>query len=120
MIVFALLFVELHVLVKDRQQHEKQQSDAFDFQRRHFSDIANGITSAIQQNQSDFDATMSRSNTIIEGLSNSINLQTGGDSYLYFDPKVLSDVPSGIALPGFPKGTLVLSAYHHFVGKFPL
>jgi hypothetical protein len=110
--LFALGWVEIHAIVHDRTDAANAEERRREEQNAKFKGIADGLTASIKQNQADFDTT-------IAGLSRSVNLQTGGRSYLYFDPQ-LPMGPFEVAVPGVPIGTMIMNTLPHFVGKFPL
>jgi len=62
-----------------------------------------------------------QSSSAIAGLSkDNLNTITGGASYIYFD--IASVVPVGNVLPGngLNSGDILVSAFPHFVGRYPL
>jgi hypothetical protein len=82
-IAFALFFVELKAVYKDRDEHDRQQAEARDREERNFRKIVSDLTSAVQQNEREFHETMTRSNAILAGVGDSIGTQTGGDSFAF-------------------------------------
>lgn len=83
MIAFALFFVEMKAIYKDREDHDREQSEARKRENDSFAIIASGIEGAITQSQKDFKATTKKSDAIMGGVSDSIKSQTGGDSFAY-------------------------------------
>jgi hypothetical protein len=121
-IMFMLLLLEIRSIYLDRKQHDKEQAEARTTEVNHFKAIADGITGAIQQDRVHFDATMTQSNKIVTSLSDSINLQTGANGYIYFDVMFIGG-PIEADVPGAPferKGSMIVSIFPRCVGKFPL
>ncbi|MGA8438329.1 MAG: hypothetical protein WB762_10865 [Candidatus Sulfotelmatobacter sp.] len=84
-IMFSLLLLEIKSVYQDRNEHDKQQSEARARQAASFTEIADGINGAItlsqqqfhttiQQQSEQFDATMSKA-------EENLNHVTGGNSY---------------------------------------
>ena len=119
-LLFVLLAVEYHAIDEDHAKSVAAEKLARDTENNHFQNIVNQLTTSIEQNQMHFDATMNRSNAILSDLSNSINLQTGGNGYIYFEPLVLGDKPTEMADSIAPKGSMIANGYMKCVGKFPL
>lgn len=91
-VIFALLIVELRAIDKDRTQYANEQAQIRKEERNSFSAIADGIRTAIQNSQNQFQATTDRSNKILDQTANtarlsteSIKTMTGGDSFCYLD-----------------------------------
>ena len=73
-----------------------------------------GLNAQLQQQ------LLSQSGTIADLSRQSLALTTGGRSYLYFEPQILGDLPTEVDAGAIPKGSLILSAFPKFIGKFPL
>ncbi len=106
LVLVLLLGFELKSIYQDRNEHDKQQADARQSQLEGFRQIGDGIKTAIQNSQNQFDATMQRSELIFKGVRTSIDTITGGDSFVY------------LTFGRQPDGRIVISANH--AGKFPL
>ncbi len=109
-IIFALFFVEFRAINQDRYLHDKEQAETRAKETQNFHNIAEGIKQAIQESQTQFDATMNRSDQVIKlqrnalnGLSTNLSTLTGKDSFCY-----LSFIP----------GQQYLIFAH--IGQFPL
>jgi len=83
LVISALLFLELKSVYQDRNEHDQQQAEARERETKSFESIADGIEGAIQQSQTDFAATMQKSDAIMGRVGDSIKSQTGGDSFAY-------------------------------------
>ncbi|HVB87814.1 MAG TPA: hypothetical protein VNK23_14235 [Candidatus Dormibacteraeota bacterium] len=82
-IFFALVLLEIRSIYLDRSEHDREEASARLTQLEGFKSIADGINTTSIQNQQQFAATMKRSDEIMEGVQDSINSITGGDSYAY-------------------------------------
>ena len=82
-VMFVLLLLEVKSVYQDRNEHDEQQAEARERETKSFESIANGIEGAIQQSQKDFAASMRKSDAIMGGVTDSIRIQTGGDSFAY-------------------------------------
>ncbi len=82
-IFFALGFLEINNLYRDRAQHDQEQEKVRREEREAFQAIANGITTEIQTSQKQFDASVAKLNSISSLTVESNNSATGGDSYCY-------------------------------------
>jgi hypothetical protein len=83
LVMFALMGLELRSIYIDRRDHEGQQAAARAELLDNFQRIADGIKTEITTSQSEFAATMKRSDAILGGVGESLNVQSGGDSYAY-------------------------------------
>ncbi len=91
-VFFALVGLELRSIYRDRSAHDREQAAARKEQLEHFTKIATGLTSAIDQEQKHFDATVSEmqqlvnsSNVISRQSLASLNSVTGGDSFCFLE-----------------------------------
>jgi hypothetical protein len=89
-IVFALAFIENRAIDKERKDNEQESVETRRGENEQFQGIANGITSAIEQSQREFDATMKRSDKVIglqgkelNGIVETLHTFTGSESYAY-------------------------------------
>jgi hypothetical protein len=80
-VMFALLVLEIRSIYADRSAHDREQATARAEQLKHFKEVGDGITKAIDESQKQFEATMERSNSILGGVGESIKIANGGDSY---------------------------------------
>jgi hypothetical protein len=94
-IMFALMGFELRSIYIDRRDHETEQKNARAELLQNFKDIGNGIKKEIDTSQTEFAATMRRSDTILTGVGENIKIANGGDSYAYIQ---MSPVSGGFAL----------------------
>ena len=83
LVMFALLLLEIKSVYQDRSEHDREQAQARSEQLSEFGKIADGINKTIDASKQQFEATMTRSDTIVSGVSNSIKTQTGGDSFAF-------------------------------------
>ena len=111
-VAFLLFYVEVKSIQNERDQHEREQNAASQLQLKGFSDIGDGIKAAIRDSDQNFKETMSRSDTILSGLSSSIQFQTGGDSFLYVPIQEPMSLNNGNEF--VPVGLPILE------GKYPL
>ena len=111
-LMFLFVGLEIRTIYLDQTQHDREQALARCQQLESFQRIANGIDTAISNSSAQFEATMSK-------FKETINNETGGDSYVVFTPGLISEVPPGT--PGIQNGTLVMSLGIPILkGKFPL
>lgn len=82
-VMFALMLMEIRSIYLDRRAHDVEQATARAEQLQHFNEIGERIKSAVEESQKQFAATMQRSNSILGGVSESIKIANGGDSYPY-------------------------------------
>ena len=82
-VMFALMLLEIRSIYLDRRAHDVEQATAREEQLKHFKEVGDGITKAIDESQKQFTATMQRSDSILGGVSESIKIANGGDSYPY-------------------------------------
>jgi hypothetical protein len=73
-VMFALVLLEIRSIYKDQAEHDKQQADARAEQLKSFKEIAKGIDIAITNSQKEFNATMQRTNQVL-------NSTTGGTGF---------------------------------------
>lgn len=85
LIVFALFYVEIRAIDKDRYQHDKEQIAIRNDETSAFQSIADGIRTSINNNQKAFDATMGRMGELATLSNEGIKTITGGDSFCYMD-----------------------------------
>ena len=90
LIVFSLLYIEIRAIDKDRATVAQEQERDRAEQNKRFSEIAGGITGAIEESQKQFQTTMARSDRIVNlersaitKVGESIKTQTGGDSFCF-------------------------------------
>jgi hypothetical protein len=87
--VFALLWLELKSVYQDRDEHDKQQSEARTRETESFKEIANGISSAITFSQRQFQTTIQQQSQQFAATMSiekqNIDLITGGNSYVIVD-----------------------------------
>jgi hypothetical protein len=76
-----------------------------------------GLNTTIVENQKHFDATMRRSDEIMTGVAKVFSIQTGGDSYLWYDLTILSI--GSDALEGY-KNSLIVQGFPRVVGHYAL
>jgi hypothetical protein len=81
--MLCLVLLEINSIYKDRKEHDKEQADARKEQLTGFKEIASGIEQGLKQNQNHFDQTMSRLDTALDRVGDSIKTQTGGDSFAF-------------------------------------
>ncbi|MGH9739297.1 MAG: hypothetical protein ACRD4X_12040 [Candidatus Acidiferrales bacterium] len=82
-IFFALVLLEIRSIYFDRAKHDREEASVRLTQLEGFKSIADGINTTSMQNQQQFASTMKRSDEIMQGVQDSINSVTGGDSYAY-------------------------------------
>jgi hypothetical protein len=83
LIAVALFVIETRAVYRDRDEHDKQQSETRSREAQNFREIADGLKATLQQNQKQFEATMRRSDAIVGGVADSTKTQTGGDSFAF-------------------------------------
>jgi len=144
LVVFALLYVELRSIDKDRADNQKQQADVrkqeaerfnvileenrkgiaaiLDDQRQKFAATMQEFSKSQATNLSSFAAMMSKSNQIMGGVIDSVKTQTGGDSFAYISFAAQPAQSFEMHWSNFiaPKGEpyFVVSVTSH--GKYPL
>jgi hypothetical protein len=84
-IMFALMGLELLSIHIDRKDHEAEQAAARAELLTNFQHIADGIKNEIDNSQSEFDATMKRSDSILGGVGETIKIANGGDSFAFIE-----------------------------------
>ena len=72
LIAFALFFVEMRAIYRDREDHDREQAEARERETKSFEAIAHGI-----------EDTMRKSDAIMSRVGESIKVQTGGDSFTF-------------------------------------
>ncbi len=82
-LMFLLTFLELRTLYLDRDQHDLEQAFVRCQELKSFKEISDGITAAISKSDENFRTTMAKSDAILGGVSESLKIQTGGDSFCY-------------------------------------
>jgi hypothetical protein len=126
LIVFAI--IEIGAINHDNAIRDAAQRQALQEEREHFGNIRDDIKQAIQQSQQQFTETMARSDAITKGLTEAIELETGGNSYILFaigDPFLMRGVSgSHFARNGMhfdkPIDVMSASAIAGVVGKYPV
>lgn len=66
LVMFLLVGLEFRSLYLDRADHDQKEAAAREMQLKGFEKIGNGIESAIQKNQEEFDTTMARIETTLK------------------------------------------------------
>ena len=101
MVLFAFAGIEIRAINHDRNESENKEKAFIGEQRQHFSDIGDGIKTAIRQGSDHFDTTMHsmagiiETNTEILIKENKNLVQTmGGSGYPLFLPTFPSNNPS--------------------------
>ncbi len=105
-VFFALTELEVSTLYEDRLENQEQQANTRVEERNAFKAIADGITTSIRNNQSAFDATMSRMGYLGKLSAKQISETTGGDSFCY------------VNIGGLQGGGLVVDVAQK--GRYPL
>lgn len=78
-VLFAFAYVEVRALNQDRAEQQAFQNRL----QENFASIGNGIKSAVAESDRNFGDTMSRLDTALAGIRDSIKTQTGGDSFAF-------------------------------------
>jgi hypothetical protein len=112
LVMFVLMGLELRSIYMDRRDHEEQQAAARAEQLQHFKEVGDGITKAITTSQAEFAATMKRSDDILSGIGESLNIQSGGDSYAYVQMSPLGTGDFGFEL------YIIQDGNHHLLNVF--
>jgi cell division protein FtsL len=94
-VMFVLMGLEIRSIYLDRKAHDIEQATARAEQLQHFKEIGDGIRQAIDDSQTQFNATMKRSDSILSGVGENIKIANGGDSYAYIQ---MSPVNGGFEL----------------------
>ena len=118
LLIIWLMFIENRAIDKDRFDFVQAEREKRKEETRQFSDIRDDLKATIKQGSDHFDATMARSDTIIAGVSDSMRMQTGGDSFAFitFTPE-----PGNVQFNQFPATSgsqFLVSITSH--GKYPL
>jgi hypothetical protein len=97
-VIFTLLLLEIKSVYQDRDEHDREQAEVRERETKSFETIANGISSAIQQNQQHFDKTLDEMQGISSLSAGALRLSskalleiTGGGQYCY-----LTSMPTGM------------------------
>lgn len=88
--MFWLLFIEIKSIQKDRTQNETERRHARAEELQKFTEIAQRLTTNIDNGQKQFDATMARTSDVLRATQKAIHVASeavdsaiGGDSYCY-------------------------------------
>ena len=88
-VMFALLLLEINSVYQDRNEHDKQQSEARARETENFKNIADGINGAITLSQQQFQTTIRQQSKQFAATMNiekqNIDQITGGKSYVIVD-----------------------------------
>lgn len=103
-----LLISEMRTVIYDRAQQDKQFSNARRVEQASFRSILSREAETMRENQGQFSATMAK-------LIDSINTQTGGNTFCYLDLQAFPVFVNGRASP---KVNLFLQVVK--VGRYPL
>jgi hypothetical protein len=100
LVVFALFGLEIRTLYLDRDEHDAEQARERCQQLQSFQQIATTLGAAITTSQTQFDATMKRSDQIMKETmasnktaKESLDNITGGDSYTYVAAEIGAGPP---------------------------
>lgn len=85
LVIGAFLVVEFRAINKDRSDNQTAQNNARTEEAKAFKRIADGINTAIVNNQEAFAVSMGRMNKLGELTKKDIDEATGGDSFCYID-----------------------------------
>jgi hypothetical protein len=83
LLLFSFVWVELTSIKMERKAQEDIQKEARAEQLQHFGEIGNGIRESIKESDRNFNATMGKTNQVLENI-------TGGDSFAYVSPQNFS------------------------------
>jgi hypothetical protein len=121
LLIVALMFVENRAIDKDRRDFADAEECRRKDENQQFSSIGDSITVNVRKlldhSDLEFAKTMDRSNRILAGVDDSIKTETGGDSYLWYQPMVGAFGEN--AMEGY-KNTVILSAYPRVIGHYAL
>lgn len=102
LVMFLLVGLEIKSIYQDRNEHEREQAAARREQLKEFSHIADGLTTAIQNSDRQFSATMEQFGAVLTSTAHIATLTregveniTGGDSFGFA-------VPQSFAADTFP------------------
>jgi hypothetical protein len=119
--LFLLLAVEYRAIDKDRADFVRDEASRRKEENQKFSDIGESITTNVQKlldhSELEFAATMARSDRILNGVNDTVKTETGGDSYLWYEPRVTAIGED--ALEGY-KNTVILTAFPRVIGHYSL
>lgn len=93
-----LMVAEVWMMSNDRDQHDKDQAIAATSEATHFQTIADGLQRSIEQNKSDFDATMDRIDSTLKTSERTLRNTTPYASLAF-----QSMTPYGPTLPMTPE-----------------
>jgi hypothetical protein len=114
LIAFALFFVEMHYVRKDRDEHDAQQSEL----RIREDTARQAEQKAFSEEEAAFKKTAEAFDGLFRQNKELFNETSGGDSYLYFD---IGNVGvADVELQGIKKREVLVTAFPVFVGKYPL
>ena len=82
-VMFILMGLEIRSIYLDRKAHDLEQKNARAELLQNFKDVGDGIKKEIDTSQTEFAATMKRSDTILGGVGENIKIANGGDIYAY-------------------------------------
>lgn len=92
LLIAAFIVIEVGAIRQDRILNEIAEAHRVEEQRRHFSEIGEGIKDSIARSENNFNATMKRSDKLIglehravSSLGENLETTTGGDSFCYLD-----------------------------------
>lgn len=121
-VIVCLVLLEISSIYKDRKEHDKELAAARTEQLIEFGEIATRIGQDLKQNEIHFDATMSRLDTTLDRVGDSIKTQTGGDSFAFIaftaEPAQNFDMRWGNFLAPRGKAYFLISVTSQ--GKYPL
>jgi len=83
LLIGAFLAIEFRAITKDRVDAALADAQKRVAENSQFLTIVRELSDSIQQNQEQFQATMSGLNTTVDRVGDSIKTQTGGDSFAY-------------------------------------
>lgn len=103
-LMFLFVGLEIRTIYLDQARHDREQALARCQQLARFQRIATELDAAITQSREDFDQTMKRSDSILVGVVDAINISTGGRSFV-----LINYVPGQLDMAIFRKGKYPLS-----------
>lgn len=99
-VMFSLLLLEIKSVYQDRNEHDNQQAEARRREENNFREIANGIEKNIADSDRNFNATIGKTNEVLENI-------TGGKSFAVVTPQVWSGlVPIPLSIYNHGRQTL--------------
>jgi hypothetical protein len=114
-----IMFILVGLEIRSMYLYNQDEVATRDQQLENATGLLNSLNESLILNERQFLINQQKFSTAISGIHKELDIETGGDSYIYFDVTQLGG-PVEIPTSGIANGAIFSMAVPHFVGTFPL